>query len=207
MAVVDVITTKGEKVSQAELSDEIFNVDVKNCVLHEAVVAQLAAKRAGTASVKHRSDIVGSNRKLYRQKGTGRARKGNIKSPVLRGGGVVFGPNPRSYAAKVNKKVRCLALKMALSSKLQQKELTILDRFDLEKIKTKDFVGILNDLNIKNALIVTDTKNEILEKSSRNVASVKVLRSEGLNVYDILKHHQLMLLKPSIKGIEGRLAP
>ena len=207
MAVVDVITTKGEKVSQAELSDEIFNVDVKNCVLHEAVVAQLAAKRAGTASVKRRSDVVGSNRKLYRQKGTGRARKGNIKSPVLRGGGVIFGPNPRSYASKVNKKVRYLALKMALSSKLQQKELTILDRFDLEKIKTKDFVGILNGLNIKNALIVTDTKDEILEKSSRNVAGVKVLRSEGLNVYDILRHHQLMLLEPSIKGIEGRLAP
>ena len=103
MAVVDVITTKGEKVSQTELSDEIFNVDVKNCVLHEAVVAQTAAKRAGTASVKRRSDVVGSNRKLYRQKGTGRARKGNIKSPVLRGGGVVFGPNPRSYAGKVNK--------------------------------------------------------------------------------------------------------
>ena len=206
MAVVDVITTKGEKVSQTELSDEIFNVDVKNHVLHEAVVAQLAAKRAGTASVKRRSDIVGSNKKLYRQKGTGRARKGNIKSPVLRGGGVVFGPSPRSYAAKVNKKVRCLALKMALSSKLRQKELTILDRFDLEKIKTKDFVGILNNLNIKNALIVTDTKNEILEKSSRNVAGVKVLRTEGLNVYDILRHHQLMLLKPSIKGIEGRLA-
>ena len=120
---------------------------------------------------------------------------------------MIFGPNPRSYAAKVNKKVRSLALKMALSSKLQQKELTILDRFDLEKIKTKDFVGILNNLNIKNTLIVTDAKDEILEKSSRNVAGVKVLRAEGLNVYDILRHHQLMLLKPSIKGIEGRLAP
>lgn len=206
MPVVDVVTIKGEKVSQIELSDDIFKVDIKNCVLHETVVAQLAAKRAGNASVKHRSDIVGSNRKLYRQKGTGRARKGNIKSPILRGGGVVFGPDPKSYAVKVNKKAKRLALKMALSSKLKQKELTIIDRFELEKIKTKDFVGILNELNINNVLIVTDTKNENLEKSSRNVPGSKVLRAEGLNVYDILKYNQLLLLEPSIKGIEGRLA-
>lgn len=206
MPVVDVVTIKGEKVSQIELSDDIFKVDIKNCVLHETVVAQLAAKRAGNASVKHRSDIVGSNRKLYRQKGTGRARKGNIKSPILRGGGVVFGPDPKSYAVKVNKKAKRLALKMALSSKLKQKELTIIDRFELEKIKTKDFVGILSELNINNVLIVTDTKNENLEKSSRNVPGTKVLRAEGLNVYDILKYNQLLLLEPSIKGIEGRLA-
>lgn len=205
MAVVDILTTNGEKVSQAELADEIFNVAVKNCVLHEAVTAQLAAKRAGTASVKRRSDVAGSNKKLYRQKGTGRARKGNIKSPVLRGGGVVFGPNPRSYAVKVNKKVKRLALKMALSSKFQKNELLVLDRFDLEKIKTKDFVEIIKGLDIKSALIVTDTKNENLEKSSRNVPGVKVLQSEGLNVYDILKYNKLLLLEPSIKGIEGRL--
>ena len=206
MPVVDVVTIKGEKVSQIELSDEIFKVDIKSCVLHEAVVSQLAAKRAGNASVKRRSDIVGSNRKLYRQKGTGRARKGNIKSPILRGGGVVFGPSPRSFAVKVNKKVKRLALKMALSSKLKQEELTIIDRFELERIKTKDFVDILNELNIKSVLIVTDTKNENLEKSSRNVPGTKVLRAEGLNVYDVLKYNQLLLLEPSIKGIEGRLA-
>ena len=206
MPVVDVVTIKGEKVSQIELSDEIFKVDIKSCVLHEAVVSQLAAKRAGNASVKRRSDIVGSNRKLYRQKGTGRARKGNIKSPILRGGGVVFGPSPRSFAVKVNKKVKRLALKMALSSKLKQEELTIIDRFELERIKTKNFVDILNELNIKSVLIVTDTKNENLEKSSRNVPGTKVLRAEGLNVYDVLKYNQLLLLEPSIKGIEGRLA-
>lgn len=206
MAVVDVLTTNGEKVSKAELADEVFNIEVKSCVLHDVVVAQMAAKRAGTASVKRRGDIVGSNKKLYRQKGTGRARKGNIKSPVLRGGGVVFGPNPRSYAVKINKKVKSLALKMALSSKLQQNELVILDRFDLAQIKTKDFVDIISRLDIKNALIVTETKNDMLEKSSRNVPGVKVLQAEGLNVYDILKHNQLLLLEPSIKQIEGRLA-
>ena len=206
MAVVDILTTNGEKVSQVALADDIFNVAVKSCVLHEAVTAQLAAKRAGTASVKRRGDIIGSNKKLYRQKGTGRARKGNIKSPVLRGGGVVFGPNPRSYASKVNKKVKRLALRMALSSKLQQNELIVLDKIELEKIKTKDFVGIIDKLNLKNVLIVTDTTNENLEKSSRNVPGVKVLRSDGLNVYDILNYSQLLLLEPSIKGIEGRLA-
>lgn len=206
MAVVDVLTTNGEKVSQAELADEIFNVAVKNCLLHQAVTAQLAAKRAGTACVKRRGDVSGSTRKLYRQKGTGRARRGSIKSPLLRGGGVIFGPSPRSYAQKLNKKVRRLALKMALSSKYQQNELIVLDRFDLEKIKTKDFVGIIKGLKLENALIVTDAKNENLEKSSRNVPGIKVLRADGLNVYDILKYNQLLLLEPSIKGIEGRLA-
>lgn len=206
MAVVDILTTNGEKVSQAELADEIFNVTVKTCVLHEAVTAQLAAKRAGTASVKRRGDIIGSNKKLYRQKGTGRARKGNIKSPVLRGGGVVFGPSPRSYAAKVNKKVRRLALRMALSSKLQQNELIVLDQFELEQIKTKKFVEVSNKLNLKNVLIITDVMNEKLEKSSRNVPGVTVMRPEGLNVYDILNHRKLLLLKSSIQSIEGRLA-
>lgn len=205
MAVVDVLTTNGDKVSQAELADEIFNVAVKNCLLHQAVTAQLAAKRAGTACVKRRGDVSGSTKKLYRQKGTGRARRGSIKSPLLRGGGVIFGPSPKSYAQKLNKKVRRLALKMALSSKFQQNELIVLDQFDLEKIKTKDFVGIIKGLKIENALIVTDAKNENLEKSSRNVPGIKVLRADGLNVYDILKYHQLLLLEPSIKGIEGRL--
>ena len=206
MAVVDILTTNGEKKSQAELADEIFNVAVKSCVLHEAVTAQLAAKRAGTASVKRRSDIVGSGKKLYRQKGTGRARKGNVKSPVLRGGGVVFGPSPRSHAVKVNKKVKQLALRMALSSKLQQDELVILDQLELEEIKTKRLVDIIDQLKLKNVLIVTDSPNENLEKSSRNVPGVKVLRSEGLNVYDILNCSHLLLLEPSIKTIEGRLS-
>jgi large subunit ribosomal protein L4 len=185
MATVDVFNIKGDKVSQADLPDEIFNVPVNGPVLHQVVKAQLAAKRSGTACVKNRSDVAGSTRKLYRQKGTGRARKGNIKSPVLRGGGVVFGPHPRSYEQKVPKKVRKLALKMALSSKLQDNELVVLDRFK--------------------ALIVTVEKNANLELSSRNVPGVKVIRCEGLNVYDILKYDKLILLEEAVKGIEGRL--
>ena len=205
MPVVDVINSRGEKVSKVELSDELFNVSVKKSVLHEVVTMQLAARRSGTAAVKRRSDIRGSRRKLFRQKGTGRARRGDIKSPLLRGGGVAFGPEPRTYAAKVPKRVKKLALKMALSSKFQDENLVVLDDFRLEQIKTKPFLEIISRLNLGSSLIVTHTKDEILERSSRNVPGVKVLRSEGLNVYDILKYEALVLLEPSIQGIEGRL--
>jgi large subunit ribosomal protein L4 len=205
MAVVDVFNINGKKVTQRELPDALFNVPAKPSVLHEVVTMQLARKRSGTAAVKHRSDIRGSGRKLFRQKGTGRARRGNIKSPLLRGGGVVFGPDPKSYAYKVPKKVRKLALKMALSTKLQKKSLLILDQFELEQIKTKEFIRVIDALKVENALIVTNEKNESLELASRNVPTVKVLRSEGLNVYDILKYENLILLESSIDTIEGRL--
>mgnify|MGYP001812493182 FL=1 len=205
MPVLDVQNVKGKQISQVELADDVFSVPIKPSVLHEVVTMHLANRRAGTAAVKHRSDIKGSRRKLYRQKGTGRARRGDIKSPLLRGGGVVFGPDGRNYKYQVPKKVKKLALKMALSSKLNGNELVVLDRFELEEIKTKEFVGVLNNLNLDSALIVTDEKNENLELSSRNVRDIKVLRSEGLNVYDILKYRTLVLLEPAVKNIEGRL--
>lgn len=205
MPVVDVLNTKGEKVSQTELADSLFDVPVKQSVLHEVVTMQLACRRAGTASVKHRSDVSGSGRKLFRQKGTGRARRGDIKAPPLRGAGSVFGPDPRSYAYRVPRKVRKMALKMALSCKLKDNQLVVLDGFSLEKIRTKDFVDALTSLKFQNVLIIIDQKDENLELSSRNVPDVKVLRTEGLNVYDILKYENLVLLESSIKGIEGRL--
>jgi len=205
MAVVDVLNSKAEKVSQTDLTDDIFNIDVKSSVLHEVVKMQLASKRAGSASVKHRSDVRGSGAKLFRQKGTGRARRGDIKAPLLRGGGSVFGPDPRSYAYRVPKKVRKLALKMALSSKLKANSLVVVDKIEMDKIKTKAFIDLMDALNAKNALIVTDKKNENLERSARNVPGVKVLRIEGLNVYDSLKYENLVLTEPSIKSIEGRL--
>ncbi|MFO7965128.1 MAG: 50S ribosomal protein L4 [Desulfobacterales bacterium] len=204
MALVDVINSEAQKVSEVELADAIFDVPVKGNILHDVVVMQLASRRAGTASVKHRSDIKGSRRKLFRQKGTGRARRGDIKSPLLRGGGSVFGPDPKSYAYRVPKKVRRLALKMALSSKLKEEKIVVMDRFDLDHVKTKAFVQILNRINAQKPLIVISEKNETLELSSRNVPGVKVLRTEGLNVYDILKHDQLILMEASIQGIEGR---
>ena len=205
MAVVDIVNSTGEKVSEIDLNDEIYNVPVKSSVLHQVVNMQLAGKRAGSASVKHRSDVRGSQRKLFRQKGTGRARRGNIKSPLLRGGGVVFGPDPKSWAYKVPKKVRRQALKMALSSKLQDDAILVLDNLDFEEIKTRALIDITGSLNVENALIVVDKQDEKLELSSRNVPHIKVLRCEGLNVYDILKYKKLVLLEGSVKGIEGRL--
>jgi len=205
MPVIDVQNITGKQISQVELADDVFNVPVKSSVLHEVVTMQLANRRAGTAAVKHRSDVRGSGKKLFRQKGTGRARRGNIKSPLLRGGGVVFGPDQRDYSYKPPKKVRKLALKMALSSKLRENQLVVLDQFELDEIKTKKFVDVLKVLKLESALIVTDKHNDHLELSSRNVPDVKVLRNEGLNVYDILKHRMLVLLEPAVKNIEGRL--
>jgi large subunit ribosomal protein L4 len=188
-----------------ELPDEVFNVPVKSHVLHDVVTMQLANRRSANPKVKHRGDVAGSTRKLYKQKGTGRARRGDIKSPLLRGGGVIFGPDGRTYAHLLPKKVRQLALKMAISSKLQEKALVVLDGFDLAEIKTKAFVAAMQALQLKSALIVTEAKNDTLERSSRNVPAIKVLRSEGLNVYDILKYDTLVLLQPAVKTIEGRL--
>ena len=186
MPVIDVQNIKGKQISQVELADDVFSIPVKSSVLHEVVTMQLANRRSGTAAVKHRSDVRGSGKKLFRQKGTGRARRGNIKSPLLRGGGVVFGPDHRDYSYKPPKKVRKLALKMALSSKLRENELVVLDQFELDEIKTKIVVDVLKTLKLNNALIVTEKHNDHLELSARNLPDVKVIRSEGLNVYDIL---------------------
>jgi large subunit ribosomal protein L4 len=197
---------QGEKVSEIELSDDIFDVPVKASVLHDVVRMQLAGKRSGTAAVKHRGDVKGSTKKLFRQKGTGRARRGDIKSPLLRGGGSVFGPDPRSYAFKVPKKVRRLALKMALTSKLKENKLVVLNELEFDEIKTRKFAEVMQTLGVRKALIVTDKEDKRLEMSSRNVPHVKVLRNEGINVYDLLAHDNLILLESSVAAIQGRLA-
>jgi large subunit ribosomal protein L4 len=205
MAVIDVQNINGEKVSEVDLPDSIFNVSVKSDLLHEVVKMQLARKRSGTACVKNRSDVAGSTRKLFRQKGTGRARRGDIKSPLLRSGGVIFGPHPRSYAYSMPKKKKRLALKMALSSKRINNTLLVVDKIELSEPRTKKVVEITNALKVNNALILTDCENTNLELAARNIPGVKVIRSEGLNVYDILKYRNLVLLEDSIKAIEGRL--
>jgi large subunit ribosomal protein L4 len=205
MAIVDVLNSKAEKVSQTELVDTIFNIPVKGNILHEVVTMQLAKRRSGSAAVKHRSDVRGSGRKMFRQKGTGRARRGDVKSPLLRGGGSVFGPDPRSYAYKVPKRVKRTALKMALSSKLKEEKLVVLEELKFDEIKTREFVKVMNALDMENVLIITEKRNENLELSARNISRVKVLRVEGLNVYDILKYKNVVLLESSIKSIEGRL--
>lgn len=205
MTVVDIVNCNAEKVSQVELEDDIFSIPVKPNVLHEVVTMQLANRRAGSASVKHRSDVKGSRRKLFRQKGTGRARRGDVKSPLLRGGGSVFGPDPRSYSYKVPKKVKRLALKMALSSKLKEDNIIVLDKFELDQIRTKEFLSVMDALNTKNALIITEKENKNLELSSRNIPDVKILKVDGMNVHDILKYKRLVLLEASIEPIKGRL--
>lgn len=206
MATVNVLDNTGKAVSQVDLPESIYNIPVKTSVLHEVVKMQLASKRSGTASVKHRSDVKGSGRKLFRQKGTGNARRGDIKDPLLRGGGSIFGPDPRSYAYRVPKKVRRLALKMALSCKLRDNELLLINGFNLDRIKTREVVGVLDALEVVNALIVTAGKDERLERSSRNIPGIKVLRSRGLNVYDILKYKHLVLLESSLEDVEERLS-
>lgn len=206
MATVDVLNSAGKKVSETQLSEEIFNTPIKKNVLHEVVRSQLVAKREGTAACKTRGMVKGSTRKLFRQKGTGNARAGSVKSPLRKGGGVIFGPSPRSYAIKVPKKVRKLALKMALSSKVVDNTIYIIDDFNLETIKTREFVNVLNALDLSDLLIVSDAEEATLLLSSRNIPDVKVIKTEGLNVYDILKFKNLLLVESTIKNIERRLS-
>ncbi len=206
MAAVDVLNSAGAKVSEVELPDEIFSIPVKTSVLHEVVRSQLVSKRAGTAASKTRGMISGSTKKLFRQKGTGNARAGSIKSPLRKGGGVIFGPSPRSYEIKVPKKVRKLALKMALSAKVSDSQLFVVDALELEEVKTKALANVLSALNLDDLLIVSDTDDTKLALSSRNIPDVKVIKTEGLNVYDILKFKNLLLVESSIENIKGRLS-
>ena len=206
MAVCDVLNTRAEKVGQVTLDDALFNVEVKPGILHEVVCQQRAGWRSGNASTKCKGEVSGGGAKPWRQKGTGRARSGSRTSPVWRGGGTVFGPKPRDYAYTMPKKVRKLALRMALSARQQEGNLVVLDKFELPEIKTKEFVKVLDALSARDCLIVVDAMERNLDLSSRNVVGVKVLPVAGLNVYDILKHSKLMLVQASLDGIERRLA-
>ena len=205
MAVTQVYNTDNKKVGEVELNDSLFGLEVKKHILHDVVKMQLANRRAGTACTKTRVEVSGGGRKPFRQKGTGRARQGTNRSPLMRGGGVTFGPKPRDYSYKLPKKVRRLGLCMALSTRFSENNMLILDGFDLADIKTKQFVEVMKKLNIKNGLIVIPGNNENLEKSSRNVQGYKVIQADGLNVYDILLHRNLILLQPCLGLLEKRL--
>jgi len=197
---VDIYTINKEKVSQIELDEKVFGCEVKPHLLYEVVRMQLANRRRGTASTKNRALISGGGKKPWRQKGTGRARVGSIRSPLWRGGGTIFGPLPRDYSYRVNKKVRKLALCSALSSKLKENKLLVFEGFQLPEIKTKNFLKVLHQFDIESALIVDDA-NLTLEKSARNVPLVKVLRPEGLNVYDILRYENLIITHSCLEKI------
>ena len=206
MATIEVYNIHKEKVGELELNEAIFGVTVKGHILHEVVTWQMACRRRGTASTKNRSEVRGGGRKPWRQKGTGRARAGSIRSPLWRGGGVVFGPTPRSYAYPLPKKVRRLALKMALSSKAADGRLLVLEDYPGAKPKTKDFVKVLETFGMAKVLFITSETHPNLELSARNVPYTQVMAAAGLNVYDILRHEHLVLLKPAISRIEARLA-
>jgi len=205
MAVTTVLNIKNEKIGEVELNDAVFGVEVNPHILHDVVRMQLANRRQGTACTKTRTEVAGSGKKPWKQKGTGRARSGSKRSPLWRGGGVVFGPKPRDYSYKLPKKVRRLGIKMALSARLSEENLIVLDDFQLDEIKTKSFVSVMDTLKIDNALIVTAGDNDTLVRSSRNVVGYKVLPSGGLNVYDILNFKHLVLLQPCVGELEKRL--
>ena len=205
MSTVNIVNTKNESVGQIELNDAVFNREVKEYILHEVVRMQRAARRAGNACTKTRVEVSGGGRKPWRQKGTGRARAGTNRSPLWRGGGVTFGPKPRDYSFKINRKVRQQAVSMALSARFQEGNLVVPDAFSMDQIKTKEFVQIMNVLDVDNGIIVTDNANENLSKSSRNVNGYKIMSSEGLNVYDLLLHKKVILLQPVIENLEKRL--
>jgi len=206
MPTVDVFNLNHEVTGQLELSEAIFGVPVKIHVLHEVVVYQLAKRRAGTAKTKGRSEVRGGGKKPWKQKGTGRARAGTSRSPIWRGGGTIHGPQPRDYEMHIPKKVRRLALKMALSQKVLDDEFRVIDQFKLDRIKTKDFVELMDRFELGKTLIVLPEPDEIIEKSARNIPNVKILRSEGLNVYDLLDYHVVILSRECVGRIEEALA-
>jgi large subunit ribosomal protein L4 len=205
MAVVDVFDIQNKKVAEVELNEAIFNADINEATIYDVVKMQLASRRSGTSATKGRSDVSGGGKKPWRQKGTGRARSGTSRSPIWRGGGIVFGPQPRDYSYSVPKKVRRNALISALSMKMKEEKVRVLRDFPMETISTKAFQQVVNLFGLKKALFVIPQEDVFLMKSSRNIKNIKMIRSEGINVYDLLNYEHLILLEPSIKKIEGAL--
>jgi large subunit ribosomal protein L4 len=205
MAVADVFDIEKKKVAEVELNDAVFGAEISEAAIYDVVKMQLASRRSGTSATKGRSDVSGGGKKPWRQKGTGRARAGTSRSPIWRGGGIVFGPQPRDYSYSIPKKVRKKALISALSMKVKEEKITILQNFPMESISTRDFKRVVDLFGMKKALFVVDHDDAILMKSSRNLKNVKMIRSEGINVYDVLNYEHLVLLEPSIKKIEGAL--
>lgn len=200
---LQVLNMSGEATGEIELSAAIFGITPNKSVLHDAVVMQQASLRRGTHSVKNRSAVRGGGRKPYRQKGTGRARHGTIRSPIFVGGGVVFGPKPRSYSYKLPKKVRRLAIKSALSSKVQEQELVVLEELNLEQPKTREMVSVLKNLKAgKKALIVSNSLEDKEVRAARNIPGVKLVRADGINVLDVLHHDKLIITRGAVAQVE-----
>ena len=199
---VALLNIKGENIGDITLSETVFGQPVNTAVLHEVVVAHLANCRQGTQSAKTRSEVSGGGKKPWRQKGTGRARQGSTRSPQWRHGGVVFAPKPRDYTIRVNKKVKRLAMKSALSSKVEGNELLVFDALNIEAPKTKEMVKVLKAVDVGKALLVLADKDEAVERASANIPGVKTTLVGTLNVYEILKYEKLILTKASVEKIE-----
>ncbi len=202
MANVAVYNMEGKEVGTMELNDAVFGVDVNEHLVHLAVVAQLANKRQGTQKAKTRSEVSGGGRKPWRQKGTGHARQGSTRAPQWTGGGVVFAPTPRDYTIRLNRKEKRLALKSALTSRVQENKLIVLDELKFDEIKTKKMQAVLDALNVSKALVVLNDNDANVVLSARNIANVQTALTNTINVYDILKYNTLIVTKAAVATIE-----
>ena len=202
MANVSVYNIEGKEVGSIELNDAVFGVEINENVVHMAVVNQLANNRQGTQSAKTRSEVSGGGKKPWRQKGTGHARQGSTRAPQWTGGGVVFAPKPRDYSFKMNKKEKKLALLSALSSKVADKKIVVLDSFELDEVKTKKFAEVMNNLKLSKALVVIEGENKNVVLSGRNIPTVKVSATNEINTYDVLKYDTLVVTKAAVEKLE-----
>ena len=202
MANVSVYNMEGKEVDTIELSDAVFGVEIKENLVHQAVVQQLANNRQGTQKAKTRSEVSGGGRKPWRQKGTGHARQGSIRAPQWTGGGVVFAPVPRSYTFKINKKEKRMALKSVLTSKVQENNLIVLDELKFSEIKTKEMQKVLDNLKVEKALVVIGSDSENVVLSARNIPNVETAAVNTINVFDLLKYTTLIVTKTSVASIE-----
>ena len=202
MANVSVYNIEGKEVGSIELNDAVFGVEINEHLVHMAVVNQLANNRQGTQSAKTRSEVSGGGRKPWRQKGTGHARQGSTRSPQWTGGGVVFAPKPRDYSFKMNKKEKRIALLSALSSKVADNKIVVLDAFNLDEVKTKKFAEVMSNLKVDKALVVIEGENKNVVLSGRNIPSVKVTATNEINTYDVLKYTTLVVTKAAVEKLE-----
>ncbi len=202
MAKVSVYNIEGKVVGDMELNDAVFGVEVNEHLVHMAVVSQLANNRQGTQSAKTRAEVRGGGRKPWRQKGTGHARQGSTRAPQWTGGGVVFAPKPRDYSFKMNKKEKNIALKSALTSRVAENKIIVLDSIKFEEIKTKNMVAVLDNLKVNKALVVLNDNDQNVVLSARNIPNVKTASTNTINVYDILKYDQLIVTKDAVATIE-----
>jgi large subunit ribosomal protein L4 len=202
MAKVAVYNMEGKEVGSIELSDAIFGVEVNEHLVHMAVVQQLANNRQGTQKAKTRSEVRGGGRKPWRQKGTGHARQGSIRAPQWKGGGVVFAPTPRDYSFKLNKREKRAALKSALTSRVQENKLIVVDELKLDEIKTKTFRSVLDNLKVEKALVVLNDMDQNVIMSARNIPMVKTAQTNELNVFDVLKYNTVVVTKDAVATIE-----